>query len=250
MWQDGQKCKHESLTKWKQKNPFQSFIQKKNSHLFTICLIVSREWYVCWKLLGRQQAHNLFDQCQFKLKILAFISVKIPVEYSSQSACVCNNKYFSRQAFLINQVNYTIWPLDAVHLSVHDFCCLSWLFGRFISLELAGLLMLVLCVDSSQFSVKRVDRVVCWKLQQCINEFFLFSFAELHGTMFIFGFFYTSLFMQWMMVVVNIYNVCVWVCLSLEYVCTCDVWLCCGVAFFLRSFFFKSTTAVKTWLFL
>lgn len=191
---------------------FKVLFKKKNSHLFTICLIVSREWYVCWKLLGRQQAHNLFDQCQFKLKILAFISVKIPVEYSSQSACVCNNKYFSRQAFLINQVNYTIWPLDAVHLSVHDFCCLSWLFGRFISLELAGLLMLVLCVDSSQFSVKRVDRVVCWKLQQCINEFFLFSFAELHGTMFIFGFFYTSLFMQWMMVVVNIYNVYVRVC--------------------------------------
>lgn len=25
---------------------------------------------------------------------------------------------------------------------------------------------------------KRFDRVVCWKLQQCINEFFLFSFAE------------------------------------------------------------------------
>lgn len=182
---------------------------------------------------------NLFDQCQFNSKdsrfhLLASLWVEI--------TCSAYTKLFfflSWRAFLINQVNYTIWPLDAVHLSIYicDCCCCCRSFYSVGSLYEA-----CIAVDSSQFSVKRVDRVVCWKLQQCINEFFLFSFAELHSTMFIFGFVHERVFMQWMMVVC----VCI---------CRCLVVLCAGCfAFNFFSFFFvcasRSTTAVKTWLFL
>lgn len=224
-----------------EKNPFQSFIKKKKKKFASFHDLFerfNRMVCACWQLSNRQQACNLFDQCQFKLKILAFVSVKILVGCVVLAISISNNNTynFSRQAFLINQVNYTIWPLDAVHLSVHDFS-LPQLIFRSVHFLSWPVCLCLYCVDSSQFSVKRVDRVVCWKLQQCINEFFLFSFAQLHGTMFIFRIFYTSLFMHWMMVVVWM-NVCVcvfvWVLSMYALVMfDCAVF---DVAFFLRSF--------------